>query len=160
VVNISRLGEADWYVYRSLRLAALAEAPSAFGSRLAEERDRTDAEWRDRLRHRVQFVAWEKDRPIATVGCLVEAGGVMELVSMWVTPPERGTGVPDLLIESVVAEASNQGCETIVAWVSDGNEPAERVYMRHGFVRTGLSQLVDADLPMRGAEFEMRKHAT
>ncbi|MDP9226544.1 MAG: GNAT family N-acetyltransferase [Actinomycetota bacterium] len=154
MVDIARLGEQDWAVYRDVRLASLEEAPFAFGSRLAAERDRTEAEWRDRLEHRTQFVAREEGRPVATVGYLAEAEG-LELVSMWVAPPVRGTGVADLLVDAVVADAGDRGCETIVVWVSEGNEPAERFYVRHGFVRTGRVQPVDVDHPVRGVEFEM-----
>lgn len=160
MVDIARLGEQEWEVYRDVRLASLEEAPSAFGSRLAAELDRTEADWRDRLERRTQFVAREEGRPVGTVGCLAEAEGAMELVSMWVAPPARGTGVADLLVDAVVAEARDHGCETIVAWVSEGNEPAERLYVRHGFVRTGRVQPVDVDRPVRGVEFEMRRGPT
>ena len=157
MVDIARLEEREWDVYRDVRLASLEEAPSAFGSRLATERDRTEAERRDRLEHRTQFVAREEGRPIATVGCLAGSEDVMELVSMWVVPPARGTGVADLLVEAVVAEARDQGRATIVVWVSEGNERAERLYVRHGFVRTDRVQPVDVDHPVRGMEFEMRR---
>jgi GNAT superfamily N-acetyltransferase len=156
MVNIERLGEEEWDVYRDVRLASLEEAPAAFGSRLATERDRTEAEWRDRLKHRTQFVAREEGRPVGTVGCLAETEGSIELVSMWVAPPVRGTGVADLLVD-VVAESRDRRCKTIVAWVSEGNERAERLYVRHGFARTGREQPVDIDRPVRGVEFEMRR---
>ena len=157
MVDIARLEEREWDVYRDVRLASLEEAPSAFGSRLATERDRTEAEWRDRLEHRTQFVAREEGRPIATVGCLAGSEDVMDLVSMWVAPPARGTGAADLLVDAVVGEARDRGCETIVVWVSEGNERAERLYVRHGFVRTDRVQPVDVDHPVRGMEFEMRR---
>jgi GNAT superfamily N-acetyltransferase len=157
MADIERLGEQEWDVYRDVRLASLEEAPSAFGSRLVTERDRTAAEWRDRLEHRTQFVAREEGRPVATVGCLAESEGTMELVSMWVAPPARGTGVADLLVDAVVAESRDRGCRTIVAWVSEGNERAERLYARHGFARTARVQPVDVDRPVGGVEFEMRR---
>ena len=157
MVDIARLGEQEWDVYRDVRLASLEEAPSAFGSLRATERDRTEAEWRDRLTHRTQFVAREAGRPIATVGCLAEAKGVMELVSMWVAPPARGTGVADLLVDAVVSEARDRGCATVMAWISEGNDAAERLYARHGFGRTGRVQPVDIDDSVRGVEFEMRR---
>ncbi len=39
----------EWRTYRDLRLRALAESPDAFGSTVATERDRPDAEWIARL---------------------------------------------------------------------------------------------------------------
>jgi GNAT superfamily N-acetyltransferase len=157
MADIARLGEEEWGVYRDVRLASLEDAPSAFGSRLADERALTDAAWRARLESRTQFVAREEHRPVATVGCLAEEAGSVELVSMWVAPDARGTGVADLLVDAVVADARDRGCHTTVLWVSEGNEPAERLYTRHGFARTGRVQPVDVDDPIRGVEFEMRR---
>ena len=39
----------EWRTYKDLRLRALADSPDAFGSTLAAEQDRTDAEWSSRL---------------------------------------------------------------------------------------------------------------
>ena len=81
----------------------------------------------------------------------------MELVSLWVAPLRRGTGVADLLVDAVIEEARDRGCPTVVAWITEGNEAAERLYSRHGFGRTGRVQPVDPDDSARGVEFEIRK---
>ena len=39
----------EWSTYRDLRLRALADSPDAFGRTLAEEEDRLDTEWLNRL---------------------------------------------------------------------------------------------------------------
>jgi GNAT superfamily N-acetyltransferase len=153
---IERLARSGWEVYRDVRLAALEDAPAAFGSRLDAERERTEAEWRARLERRTQFVVRDDGRTIATVGCLDEDGAV-ELVSMWVAPDARGTGVADRLVGAVLDAARDRGHGTTVLWVSDGNRAAERLYERHGFVRTGRVQPIDDDDPGRGMEFEMRR---
>jgi len=44
-------------------------------------------------------------------------------------------------------------------WVSEGNEPAEILYARHGFARSGRTQPIDEDNAGRGLEFEMRLSA-
>jgi GNAT superfamily N-acetyltransferase len=155
MVDVVRLEAEDWEVYRDLRLASLRDAPGAFGARLDEERERTEAEWRDRLEHRTQFVAHHEARPVATAGWLEAGDGAAELVSMWVSPTSRGTGVGDLLVAAVIADARRRGYGRILLWVSDGNAPAERLYERNGFERTGRVQPVDADDPGRGMEFEM-----
>ncbi|MEO8476526.1 MAG: GNAT family N-acetyltransferase [Actinomycetota bacterium] len=157
MAEIARLCERDWPIYRDVRLASLADSPSAFGSRVAEERDRTDADWRARLAARTQFVARERGRSVGTVGSLIEEDGTVELVSMWVAPDARGTGVADLLIDAVVTDAQGRGCRRIALWVAVGNEPAERLYARHSFERTGRTQPIDDDDPARGVEFEMTR---
>lgn len=51
VIELRVLTPDHWPAWRELRLAALAEAPYAFGSRLADwqgDRDR-EQRWRDRL---------------------------------------------------------------------------------------------------------------
>jgi hypothetical protein len=51
VIELRVLTPDDWPAWRELRLAALAEAPHAFGSRLADWQGDGDREqrWRDRL---------------------------------------------------------------------------------------------------------------
>jgi ribosomal protein S18 acetylase RimI-like enzyme len=155
MASIERLGPDAWEVYRDLRLASLRDAPHAFGSRFELERERSETEWRGRLAARTQFVAMDGAEPIGTVGCRPEPGGELELVSMWVAPRARRSGVADRLVEAVLDEASSRGDATVVLWVSEGNAPAERLYARHGFARTGRTQPVDDADPGRGREFEM-----
>jgi GNAT superfamily N-acetyltransferase len=149
-----RLGSEDWEAYRAIRLAALAEAPSAFGSSLASERRLTEHEWRTRLSNRAQFVVQCAERTVGTAGGVVDDGA--ELVSMWVHPDTRGEGVGDLLVKAVLEWARAEGYADIHLWVSVGNAHAERLYARNGFVRTGAEQLVnDADPTRR--EFRMAR---
>jgi ribosomal protein S18 acetylase RimI-like enzyme len=155
MIEVDRLEAKDWALYRDLRLASLRDAPSAFGSRLVDERERTEADWRNRLERRTQFVARLEGRPIATAGWLEADDGGAELVSMWVSRGARGTGVGDLLVRCVVTDARRRGCRRILLWVSDGNRPAERLYERNGFERTGRRQPIDEDDRSRGTEFEM-----
>jgi len=153
---IARLDGHEWEAFRDVRLAALEDAPAAFGSTLEIERGRAEAQWRARLEGRTQFVAREGDRIVATVGCRDEDGAV-ELVSMWVAPEARGSGVADGLVGAVLDVARERGHGTAVLWVADGNRAAERLYERHGFARTGHAQPIDDDEPARGTEFEMRR---
>ena len=157
MLDIEPIATDEWRVYRDLRLAALADAPRAFGARLETERGRGESEWRERLVERTQFVALaDGRRPVGTVGARPGGDRHTELVSMWVAPEARRTGVADRLVAAVIEEARVRGSDGVVLWVSEGNEPAERLYARHGFARTGRIQPIDDDDPARGTEFEMR----
>jgi GNAT superfamily N-acetyltransferase len=156
VLHIERINSDGWRVYRDLRLASLGDAPYAFGSRLETERERGEAEWRERLADRTQFVALAEGRPVGTVGARSEGESETELVSMWVEPGWRHSGVGGRLVAAVIEEARARGSVSVVLWVSRGNEPAERLFAQHGFVRTGRTQAIDEDDPARGTELEMR----
>jgi GNAT superfamily N-acetyltransferase len=163
-VELVALTPADWAAYRELRLAALADAPSAFGSTLARERSLTPEEWRERLRRRSTFAARVPRGHLAArvpyghvgmaAGIEGEEPGHAELVGMWVHPQWRGKGVGDLLVDAVVAWAGASGHDALTLWVSVGNDRAEALYARHGFVRTGASQPIREEDPSR-LELEM-----
>ena len=156
-VGLRRLTTADWRVYRELRLAALADAPYAFGSTLEEEQTLTEADWRKRLGTREQFVAYLDGAPAGTVaGVRSDDSSRAELVSMWVRPQARGQGVGSVLVNAVLDWASRAGYSEVRLWVSEGNGAAERLYARHEFVRTGQTQPIRADDPTR-LEFAMAR---
>ncbi|MEU2253832.1 GNAT family N-acetyltransferase [Nocardia xishanensis] len=152
-VRIHQLGPDDWHRFRRIRLLALAEAPYAFASTLAWAEARTEYDWRDLLAARTQFLATTGDHDLGTVGAVAENTGA-HLISMWVAPKARGTGVSDLLVGSVVDWATAAGHSGIHLEVSDGNAAAERLYHRHGFRRTGVAGLISPEDPR--LEFEMR----
>lgn len=152
-VRVHQLGPDDWYRFRRIRLLALAEAPYAFGSTLAQARARSDQDWRNLLAARTQFLATAGDHDLGTVGAIAE-NNAAHLISMWVAPDARGSGVADLLVRSVVDWATVSDFDGIHLEVSDGNGTAERVYHRHGFRRTGVTGTISPEDPR--PEFEMR----
>ncbi|WP_226874350.1 GNAT family N-acetyltransferase [Microbispora sitophila] len=87
MIELRVLSEDDWPIWRGLRLAALAEAPQAFGSTLSEWQGEGDREerWRARLAipgsHNV--IAMIDDRPVGMVsGIPAETTGEAELISL------------------------------------------------------------------------------
>lgn len=100
--ELVRLDADGWRDFRDVRLASLADAPGAFGSRHAEWADATEERWRARLTD-VPFtvVARVADRGVGVVSG-VPSGKHVELISMWVASEHRGTGLADRLIDSVV----------------------------------------------------------
>ena len=140
-----------------MRLEALREAPYAFGSTLAREQERPEADWRQAVASRVRFVAESGSAVVGTVSCGDgESTGVAALTSMWVDPGFRHQGIGALLVQRVIAWARDTGYSQVVLWVVDGNDSAERLYARHGFRRTGVQEEVR---PGR-LEYEMSRVTT
>ncbi|MEV0248499.1 GNAT family N-acetyltransferase [Nocardia sp. NPDC050712] len=151
-VQILELTPDDWDRFRRIRLLALTEAPYAFGATLAEAVERIEQDWRDLLAARVQFLATVGGQDLGTIGAVAEASGA-HVISMWVAPEARGSGVADLLVCAVADWAAGKGYARIGLEVSEGNTAAERLYHRHGFRRTGVAGPISATDPRR--EFEM-----
>jgi GNAT superfamily N-acetyltransferase len=157
-VRIRRFEPDDWREFRQVRLEALQDAPTAFGSTYEWSLTRVEADWRRRLAGSAMFGAMLPETgpvPVGIAGGFVEqpepseppeppgdpdaavAGAVVELVSMWVRPGMRGRKIGSSLIDAVVAWAAAGGAREVHLWVTDGNDPARRLYERCGFVLTG-----------------------
>jgi len=149
-MEIVRLVPDDWATFRDLRSAALSEAPYAFGSTLDDEHRLREPDWRAKLASRAQFVARDPGA-LGTVGAYRD-GDTIDLISMWVEPVARGRGIGAALVARVIAHARQLGCRQVRLWVTEGNDTAERLYTRCGFVRTGAVQPRRAGEPICEAE--------
>jgi len=147
VVVRSSTGQ-DWRHYRNLRLQALSSAPTAFGSTYSGEADRSEEFWRGRAGNPRAVLAFAGD---VAVGIAVdyddpdEPAGSRSLVSMFVAPGYRGTGLSTLLIDAVAAGARDDGAAELVLWVTEGNTAARKRYEHSGFVPTGHTQPLPHD---------------
>jgi GNAT superfamily N-acetyltransferase len=126
-----------------VRLAALKEAPYAFGSTYERELEAPESVWRRGLETRTRFVA-EVDGDVAgTVSGGPGKGRASAAVTaMWVDPRFRRQGIGDLLLRSVLEWIRSKKYREVYLWVTDGNDDAERLYLRHGFTRTGEAEQV------------------
>lgn len=140
-INLKVLTPDDWYLWRELRLQALAEAPYAFGSRLADWEHAPEMRWRERLElpgsHNV--IACLGEHSVGMVTGLPLESGLHELISMWVAPLGRGQGVGDALITEVTGWARASDSRELHLDVLEYNAHAIRLYTRHGFIDTGRS---------------------
>ena len=140
---IQRSTPDDWQRVRAIRLRALADAPDAFGTTLAEDEARPLAEWRERLTRggSATFVATQVEGG-ADVGLVTGAAydgraGDAGLFGMWVAAPFRGRGVASALVDAVIAWARASGYHRLLLDVGDDNLAAIRLYEAKGFVPTG-----------------------
>ena len=147
-ITVVRLQPAVWAAYRQIRLAALADAPSAFGAEVAREEVMTPADWRARLTRRSTFAASAPHGLVGTAaGIPGDVEGHAELVGMWVHPDWRRRGIGGLLVGAVIDWATAAPFRAIDLWVTVGNDAAEALYASLGFVRTGGTQPVRENDP-------------
>lgn len=143
MIELRVLTPDDWRSWRSLRLAALADAPYAFKSRLAEWQGDGDREERWRARLSVpgscDFLALLDGEPVGMAGGTPgEDDGEVLLRSLWVGGRGRGQGVADRLMRAVEEWASGSGADALCLNVVPDNTHAIALYRRHGFEETGL----------------------
>jgi ribosomal protein S18 acetylase RimI-like enzyme len=139
VIELRVLTANDWMIWRELRLAALAEAPHAFGSQLEDWQGASEGRWRARLdipgSHNVVAMIDGKAVGMAS-GVPTEEDAVVELISMWVCPAARGRGVGDLLVQAVQQWAGGVKARVMRLAVAQGNDMAFALYRRNHFHRT------------------------
>lgn len=150
-MDVIRLTGDDWQTLRDVRLAALADAPYAYGSTLAAERLFGETEWRRRLDGPLWVVAVRNAENAGLVGIYLPKPDTPTLMSMWVHPDHRGHGVSDALITEILRWVAEKRWSTVVLRVADGNDAARRLFLRHGFVSTGHREPLESD-PRVGTE--------
>ncbi|HEY0490680.1 MAG TPA: GNAT family N-acetyltransferase, partial [Telluria sp.] len=128
--------EEDWEVLREIRLAALADAPTAFGATYASAAANSDQQWRDRAAGRgpAQFkLAFADGAAVGIIAGVVGAAADLNLIAMWVRPRYRGAGVAAALVEAVKEHAAVAGHLRVVLDVSQDNHRAVAFYRKMGF---------------------------
>jgi ribosomal protein S18 acetylase RimI-like enzyme len=154
MLEIRVLTPDDWPLWREARLAALAEAPHAFGSKLADWQGEGDREerWRARLELAGSYnlIALRGGEPVGMAsGIPGDEPGTAELISMWVAPQARGQRVGDQLIARIESWVIASGINDFRLAVRAGNSQAIRLYERHGFeFAPGCEPDEDGELPM------------
>ena len=152
----------DWQALREIRLEALRDAPSAFGSSYACEVGRDEEHWRGRSSGGGMFLAYltevskvtkvtkvsevsEVREPAGLVGGYQADPVTVELVSMYVRPRGRGRGLGEALVAAVVGWAAGRRATSVHLWVTETNAPARALYQRCGFALTGERQPLPSD---------------
>jgi RimJ/RimL family protein N-acetyltransferase len=153
---IRRVSADDGALLRDVRLRALQDAPEAFASTYAAEVTRPEDEWASRAASgatgpdRFTGLALAGDRCVGLIGGFRNDDdghhADIDVVSMWVAPSYRGSGIADELVEAVLEWARDEARAQVVGlWVTRGNDRAQRFYERLGFVETGDVQPLPSD---------------
>ena len=156
---------------KAVRLRALQDSPSAFGSTFAGESQLTDEDWRKRAaawngEGSACFIALEKGMPCGIVagklGKTTNPGEAQfaEVLSMWAAPEQRGTGstgngLAARLVDAVERWAVRSGVDELRLMVTCSNERAIGFYKKRGFTLTGRTEPYPNDAAL--VEHEMVK---
>ena len=130
--------------FRAARLAALEDTPTAFGSTLAKESQLSEQDWLQRVYTwngslSVCYIAMDEASPcgIAAGKCDDKAPQRAYLLSMWVAPAYRRSGLGTRLVNAVEEWVQNLGVRELRLRVTSKNSAAIRFYEGCGFVMTG-----------------------
>jgi ribosomal protein S18 acetylase RimI-like enzyme len=107
-----------------------------FGSTWTKERSYDEQEWRRRAARPATFIASRGGVDVGLAG-VYEFDARWCVMGMWISPPARGTGIVQLLVESCEAVAREAGVDTIALWVMEDNPRGLRAYHRLGYQLTG-----------------------
>ena len=134
--DIRRLGPADAWDYRAIRLAALQADAAAFGSTYAAEVGRSLSDFAQRLETSTVYAAYADGRIVGMAGFKsYEGARDRHKAFVWgtyVRPEERRRGAARALMEAVIDAARGAVEQLTLAVVSD-NAAAVALYRKLGF---------------------------
>ncbi len=154
-VRLRRVVEDDWSLLRDVRLEMLRDTPLAYLETLADAEPRTEEEWRFRSNRgstgptELALAAEDPERPDHWVGylaCFVDSPGQGHVVSVYVAPAHRGTGLAGRMLDGVVEWGRGEaGLDRLHLYVHEDNPRARAFYRRYGFTETGGRMPYDLD---------------
>jgi len=152
MIAIEPITPSNAMIFRAIRLRALLDTPLAFGSTYARESAFTDEQWIERA------AKWSDESGAGYLAmhagdaCGIAAGylephnhSIANLVSMWVAPPQRRSGVGARLVQAVDTWAHFRGAYELRLLVTSVNESARAFYERLGFALTGRTEAYPND---------------
>lgn len=147
-VTVRQTTEDDWATWRDLRLRALQDTPTAFGSTYEREAAFTEADWRSRaggLSNAAargdgttgpSLLAFVDGAAVGMGGGYRDLPGWLHVIAMWTDPAWRGHGAGRAVLEQLMAWSAAEGLRVHLD-VETTNAGARRLYERLGFVATG-----------------------
>src|SRR5206468_12188234 len=135
MIQLVPISASNAFTYKTIRLGALQDTPTAFGSTYAKESHLTDEEWIARAvkwnsgDKSAAFLAMDDDEACGiAAGYFPDDGSGPYLVSMWVAASHRRQGVGRLLVNAIFDWARSRNARSLILHVTTTNEPALKFY--------------------------------
>jgi ribosomal protein S18 acetylase RimI-like enzyme len=146
--------------YKTVRLRALKDSPTAFGSTYAKESAFSDDDWLRRVDTwngpgGVCYLGMDAGVPCGIIAgySSKEAPPKVYVASMWVAPTHRRSGLGTLLMDAVKLWAHRISVPELYLMVTSNNLAAIRFYEKCGFRFTGTTGPYEHDPAL--FEYEM-----
>jgi len=138
-LEIRQLTPGEGALLRSLRLAALRDAPDHLGESLEAALSRSDQSWADATA--AAHAAFLDGQPVAMAYAFLDSSdsSVARLGGMWVAPEARRSGIGLALVRAIHAWAIAHAARCVNLWVLP-DSPAACLYQRAGFTATGSTK--------------------
>jgi ribosomal protein S18 acetylase RimI-like enzyme len=147
MVSLQKLSPALANELKTVRLRALADTPTAFTGTYADESRLSDEDWSRRATTwssgpSTCYLAMDTGDPCGIIAgkCDEEEPQRAWVLSMWVAPAHRRTGLATTLMRSVESWAIGLGLRELRLHVTSNNQAAQIFYERCGFTLTGAVQ--------------------
>lgn len=149
-LRVAPLQPADALPYRALMLQAYEQAADAFTSTAEDRAAEPESFWVRRIADpsglNVAFGAFIGQRLVGTVALECNTKPKTRhkglVIGMYVEPAARGTGAAWALLDALLAHArARGGLRLLTLTVTEGNEPAIRLYRCAGFEAFGVEPL-------------------
>jgi ribosomal protein S18 acetylase RimI-like enzyme len=133
--------------FKTVRLRALQDTPTAFGSTYAKESVLSDGDWLKRVDTwngggAVCYIGMDESAPCGIIAGYFDKNDsrTAHVGSMWVAPTHRRTGLGTMLMDAVQLWAHNLGAAELRLMVTSNNSTAISFYERCGFTFTGRTE--------------------
>ncbi len=139
--SLSVIDAQQWRRWKAIRLAALAEAPYAFGSTYEEALTFTNEDWQSHFNRGPYLIAQQEQSDVGVVRLAPgDEPHVWWLYSLWVAPVARGTGLVEQLLAMAEEIARRNGAAELRLDVARGNVRALAAYRRNGYAALSSSE--------------------
>jgi ribosomal protein S18 acetylase RimI-like enzyme len=163
--TLRRVTEEDWPLLREVRIEMLRDSPTAYLETAATALARSETDWRFRARRGsagssdfalAAEVAQSPPRWAGYLACFVDGPGRAHLVSVYVTPASRGTGLLQRMVDEACRWAGEEArADRVHLYVHEDNARARAAYRRYGFTETGATLPYDLDPTKLEVEMEL-----
>jgi ribosomal protein S18 acetylase RimI-like enzyme len=148
----------DWQSSKNIRLKSLKDEPQSFRNSFEEANLLTDQEWKERIQNPDSLLLFAKiEREIIGMAGINFFGlkkikHIAKLFEFYVDSDFRGSGIGEMLMESIIAEIEKSSFITkIQLYVNTRCERAINLYKKFGFREVGL---LSKELKVDGEYFD------